>query len=569
QERLDDVMSALKMHSIPHQQMPQRYESDEEEISEADAPSLDDQLYSPVGSDTCGGDSDQRAFVSPANSPQTDFTFRMPSPSPGPEAPKTPICNNNAKRGSCLTLMAPKSRLEDNEKQFRKSYGPYRESPSFQNTHFFSSMLVETDTASPIRKSMCSDVFSSDEELGPETRFLIATSVVYHVPNSKPNLISVGPSATPSAPSTSPTPHVAEQQKKRPAPLDLAPSRRLSTNTTRTTTSVRTRLSRLMTTKQDKRRGSYFIQLPNSSESSIVPTPSFSVPNWKGAEATQKPPESEPEPPPEHNPVERDSWFSNRGSNTSSRYSSQSQNSPMSPQEAKDESSKGLSRSSGFTKRIASRGQKLSIDSTPLPQPSTLSSAAPRLPAPEPKKKFGYSLMPSPDVSISPYPTGLRAPVSSRTLHNVDLTPPRSSHSREKAYSIKSGISNSSKLSLSPFDTTSFKGLAQRYSRAQIFDDPATQRRPSGSPIFMGRNPDGKFRDGRLNSTTSLALPRASTFAVPEEHDLEQEKKSSGKKHKHSPSKSMKWFQDKGGNMSQAGSKALTGLGSMIRTKIS
>ncbi|EER27630.1 hypothetical protein D8B26_006280 [Coccidioides posadasii str. Silveira] len=567
-ERMDGIMTSLKVHGIPKHEMPSRYESDEEDMSEADLPSTDDHVYSPIDSDIGAVDYDHDRR-SPSNSPNSDFAFRLPSPTPGPETPKSPV--RDGKRGSCLTLMAPKTpKHENSEKQVRRSYGPYRDSPPSHKTRFFSSMLLDAE-ARPLRQSICSEILSSDDELGHETHFLIATSVVYHVPDSKPNIISVGPASSPST-----TPPVPEQQKKRPAPLNLAPARQASANSSRTPGKVKNRLARLMSSsKQEKRRGSYFMQLPNTSNSSILETPSFVMPNWDAAEGNWRQSGPEFEQSPETRFPERDSWFSHRMSNTSSRYSSQSQKSHASFSQAKEEKpTPALTRSGGFRKRMASHGDILSTES-PSPQPPFSSFPSSSVMA-EQKKRFVYSLTPPSDRSLTPHSnSGARTSSSNQMYPTSGQTPPPSSTSREKAYSIKSVASNSSKLSLSPFDTTSFKSLAQRYVPTPTREYSSAQRRPSGSLLSPGPRSDSRFRESRHNSEISPGVSRTHTLALGEERSFgtwkeevhEKPKRSSPSKHKHSSSKSVKWFQDKGGNMSQAGTKALNGLGSMIKRK--
>ncbi|WEW56179.1 hypothetical protein PRK78_001616 [Emydomyces testavorans] len=565
QGKMAGVMASLKMHSIPPQEMPTRYESEEEEMSETDLPSPDDEAYSPVESDMGGMDSEAPRHGSHGPSSSKDFTFRMPSPTPEPEGFRSSVYNR--KRGSCLALMAPKSpQPADSEKQLRKSYGPYRDSPPFQKTRFFSSMLLETDTRS-LRQSICSEILSSDDDLGPETSFLIATSVVYHVPDSKPSLVSVGPVSSPSR--TSPAP---EHQKKRPAPLDLAPSRQPSTNTTRSG-SVKDRLARLMTSKQEKRRGSHFMQFPNSSNSSILETPSFALRGWNGTEEASRFSGSESDQPPESRTLERDYWFSRRESNTSLRYSSQSQNSHHSLNQTKEEkSSPSLSQPTGFRRRITSHGQipnsELSPSLSPLLKTAPAVSAAPR-------RRFVYSLTPPADRSLAPYSnSSLRTTLSQYSFAGSEPSPPRSSSSRDRTSSMKSVASTSSKLSMSPFDTTSLKSLTQRYARLPNSEDSSAQRRPSGSLLSIGHKPDARLGEKRYYSQSS-GLSRASTIAVDEMKTLDDRQmevtsrpKETYRKHKYSSSRGKKWFQDKGENISQARNKALNGLGSVIRTKI-
>lgn len=564
-------------------------------MSEVDSPNPDDQVYSPVGSDVSGPDDEgpdngsplHSANISPNN--HKDFTFRMPSPALTQESIRSPA-SSTGKRGSCLTLMAPKSaRREEADKEVRKSYGPYRDSPPFQKTRFFSSMVLETEPRS-LRRSICSDILSSDDEFGSETHFLIATSIVFQVPDSKPNLVSVGPSpSTSSSPSTTPPP--TEQPKRRPAPLSLDSERQSSGIPSRATGSVKNRLARLMTSKQEKRRGSYFMQIPNPSNSSILETPSFAVPNWHKDEPRRSS-DSEYSQAPESRLADRDSWFGGRLISSPSRYSTHSQMSRDSYGIAKDDKhSQGLSRSSGFRRRLASHGQILRPDTTPAPSPaptntSTSSNSAP----PAQKKRFVYSLTPSVDRTPTPHSNGSASttlPSYTFPFSNDHLAP----RNPGKAYSIRSVASNSSKLNLSPFDSTSFKSLTQRYNRTPTPQDPpppsssSSQRRPSGSLLSMDRKPDTQFRQKRANSEFSPGLPPSPRPPIsPEGRKLSSTPESGnttinanlqwgpppGRKHKHSASKSMKWFQDKSGNVSQAGGKALlNGLGSMIRTKMS
>ncbi|EEP79097.1 predicted protein [Uncinocarpus reesii 1704] len=574
-DAMDDIMTSLKLHTVAQQEMPVRYESEEEEESESDLPGADDHLYSPVDSDMGALDvehhnnhnSNHDARGSPAQTSNKDFTFRLPSPSPGPESPRSPAVKG--RRESCLTLMAPKSPQQGkNEKQLRKSYGPYRDSPPFQNAKFFSSMILEAETR-PLRHSICSEILSSDDELGQEAHFLIATSIVYRVPESKPSLISVGPASTPSTTPPIPEPEPEpEPQKKRPSPLNLAPSKPVAANPPRTSGSVKNRLTRLMSSssKQEKRRGSYFMQFSNSSNLSVLETPSFSLPNWNSPEETWRRSGSESEQPPENRPLEASSRFSRRISTTSSRYSVQSQTSRSPSAQNKDEKSTlSLPRSGGFRNRLASPGQT-HTESSPSQFPS--SSAQVKATVPEPKKPSVQRLTPPPDRFQRPQSnSSSRTAPSYHLFPDIEQTPVGSS-----ARSIKSVTSNSSKPNQSTHDTSSLRSLTQRYNRMPNRDDFPTQRRPSGSPLSMSSRADSRFRDGRHNSEFGLSLNRTRTLAVDEEKSLgswkedshEEFEGSSPRKHKHSSSKSMKWFQ--GGNMSQAG-KALNGLGSMIRTK--
>ncbi|EEH49675.1 uncharacterized protein PADG_05754 [Paracoccidioides brasiliensis Pb18] len=178
-----------------------RYESEEEDVSEAEVSERTEYLFSPIENDSdtgvsefeeVGFDSPQCSITNKSYASEITFSLEIPIP----PFIVTDISGSGsistANRDSCITLMPP---LKSHATEIASISSP--KSISASPTLFpvaepiFVSNHVTEEEAMQYFQSFCSEALPSDEEYSADTCFHVATPISFHVPESKPHLISI------------------------------------------------------------------------------------------------------------------------------------------------------------------------------------------------------------------------------------------------------------------------------------------------------------------------------------------------------------------------------------------
>ncbi|KAG5291579.1 hypothetical protein I7I48_03430 [Histoplasma ohiense] len=181
------------------------YESEEEEMSEAEATGQPEPGFSPIENDSDTGVSEfEEINVNPSQahvaheSYTSGHKFALQiSPFPTPEGTISRAASiSTVKRASCITLMP---QIHPQPTKLVSPVTPTSESNSPSNSPPFlpfiegkplSKPVTEEDTLQNLR-SFYSDTVSSDDDDLANTSFLIATPVSLYAPERKPHLISI------------------------------------------------------------------------------------------------------------------------------------------------------------------------------------------------------------------------------------------------------------------------------------------------------------------------------------------------------------------------------------------
>lgn len=621
--RVENSPDSVKEHQLASPRMPRRYESEEEEVSEADTPSREEHFFSTtdVESDTGGSELDNYNNNTGGPSRARDagddyshkndddtFTLRMSTAffsSDEPSRPTSVYTIKPSRHSSGLSPMPPLHLQQDN----RSSSGCGSNtsssggSPSRQPSSG-SSTSQEIDLT-PQSQSFYSDTGSSDEDKTAEALLLTATPVTYYAPDSKPSLVSVSSSTVPTRDHKT----TKKQRYQRPDSL----SRHSSAGSNRSTTASMKRVPRSRTAKHVDRRSSRLVtEVPVNAHRSTLPAALAS--------------------PPDHTDIQR------RSSSRSSVYSvsdtERSSESGITETARRPLPLKGTASRRGMNSQMSWGSAQ-----SPHPQPGTTDKVSVNRLPPQPSRPrvTGYrtqadNTVPLPNtvgiatssskpsnsngVATNKYPTRQQTPHNtyrpfppppvSETPHTVQDADVRadntkfgtwrdpfgSSHvplndnqsslrnpiSRNRSQSISSTVSGSSKFSLPAFDAPSVRSIMRRHRRPHHSDTMASAESTPGhnSPYSERGQRNLVNSNSASKSTTNLSLystnipdltsggtRRTDTYRLPREQRRGSENPA-GQQHP-LRSKGARWFYDTSETVSQAGNKAFTGLGSMLR----
>ncbi|KAL1959409.1 hypothetical protein VTO42DRAFT_2212 [Malbranchea cinnamomea] len=601
-----DMSSPVKSPRLARPGMPERYESEEEEVSEADTPSREEHFFSTtdVESDISGFESDtnndsrENSWFSTTMTKTDDeaVTWRLSMAtcraSWEDQSRPTSVYTIKPSRGNNGTGLSPMPFLPS-QAESTPSLSSNTTSPSVsprEHTTLTPSTSYEPD---PGRLSFYSDPVSSDEERDPETDFLTAIPVTYYTPNSRPNLVSILPSFPRSSDAK-----VSKKLPKRQKSGLL--SRHGSTGSNR---SMKARFSRLRLSQYDNRRNSTLVfEVPADAPNSSPPPPFHSLTRSSTHSGARNRHSGGSSTPTSSATSKQSSnrgtkqWPLPDGNSSDRRMSIQTHcelesTRPAPPPPPKEYQS--FHRPHVRSSSVKITGYRKPTDVTvPVSNTIGIATSSPPPPPPPPPKNPGagrsspqkqtpYRSSPVPPTGASNAP---HAGCGKRTFLGGASTPdswgdpyPSPSYQRlsqsesrtsgERSRSISSMASSSSKFSLPSFDSVSVKAMVHRYRRQHHGDTTATsstdRSHPRSSPSIS-------------KSSTHLGLyPNAPTNFPRAEppfssHDAGKQRRStpSPSQTQHPlRSKSTKWLHSTGETVSQAGSKAISGLGSIIRKK--
>ncbi|EGE85914.1 hypothetical protein BDDG_08859 [Blastomyces dermatitidis ATCC 18188] len=180
-----------------------RYESEEEEISEAEVSGRTESVFSPIENDSDTGvsepeemGSDSPHLVHQNYTSEDEFPLQIPI-FPASEATISRAGSiNTVKRASCITLMPPLQPQPTKPISMASSTSTSTSPPMFPAIEpIFSTNHAAKTEALQYFRSLYSETASSDDEDVAHTSFLIATPVSFYAPESKPQMISIEPPA--------------------------------------------------------------------------------------------------------------------------------------------------------------------------------------------------------------------------------------------------------------------------------------------------------------------------------------------------------------------------------------
>ncbi|KAK2775172.1 hypothetical protein FQN52_004053 [Onygenales sp. PD_12] len=607
---------SIDVTDIREANMYPRYESEEEEISEAEVAGRTEPLFSPIENDSDTG-------ASESEEPNLDlnaFTLQIPSSTPEATLSRTGS-TSTVKRSSCITLMPPLPPRADSI----SLYAPSTSSPQSPKLSALAEpILVPThiteEEAISYYRSFYSDVMSSDDDYGPsaDASFLVATPVAYYVPSSKPHLISIDPPVG----QISSKKAIKKQKKQELATV----TRKTSTKSTRSNASIKNRVSTLKMGKNSKRRESSILVSPPAFSSSQSPsdspartkfsnasTPSFSTPNW-GAN-TLYDSDSEPESSVVPRVLQNTAPLSSRKHNLlpSPRISERKSGNKRHQTSEKrvPENNFSTKKHDQGTEGKTSPNTKKKTKIPPVPQltgiaissnvPSPVSSAtsidSPGVRSFQDQPPTPHAVSAAARTTRPNYPGGgvndMNPPLPAC---NIDNTPNFSSRHptqvlRERTYSVSSMASITSMPNYPSPDNASIRSGTHRYRQRFYPADSASERPSSRESMGPGLRPypnrSYTYTSGGSVSTTNLSNPSTSATSTPTStsrldvnnglswnfhtgrwsplNDANRSTENSSRKH--SRAKSIKRLYETSETVSRAGSKAFTGLGSMLRKK--
>ncbi|KAK2814044.1 hypothetical protein FQN50_000448 [Emmonsiellopsis sp. PD_5] len=612
---------SINVTDIGEANMYPRYESEEEEISEAEIAGRTEPLFSPIENDSDTGASESEE----ANPDLHAFTLQIPSSPPEAALSRTGS-TSTVKRSSCITLMPPLPPRADSISSLYAPSTPSLESPKL--SALAEPILVPThiteEEAISYYRSFYSDAVSSDDEYGTsaDASFLVATPVAYYAPSSKPHLISIDPPARQVS-----SKKATKKQKKQ----ELATvTRKISTKSTRSNASIKGRVSTLKIAKNSKRRESSILmsepafsssQSPSASPAgtkfSNASTPSFSTPNW-GAN-TLYDSDSEPE-----------SFIVPRVLQNTAPLSSRKHNLLPSPRiserksgnkrhQRAPESNSSTKKNDQGTEDKASPSTKKKTKIPPVPQltgiaissnvSSPLSSAAsldsPGVRSFQDQPPIHHAVSSAAHTTRPNYPSGgvndMNPPLPTCNINNAPNFSSRhpTQGLRERTYSVSSMASITSMPNYPSPDNASTRSGTHRYRQRFYPADTASERPSSRESMGPGLRPypnrSYTYTSHGSVSTTNLSNPSTSATSTstptstsrldvnnslswnfhtgrwspldgPKHHDTNKSTETASSR-KHSRAKSIKRLYETSETVSRAGSKAFTGLGSMLRKK--
>ena len=464
-------------------------------------------------------------------------------------------------------------------------------------------------------RTFYSDTVSSDEDHSPDAHFCTATPVTYFAPHTRPNLVSISPSLVRTNPAK-----VTKKTKKH-----ASLSRKSSTDSNR---SMKNRISQLRLSQTENKRNSTLIfQVPSSPGVSPTMARYSAQSGSRNRDSASTASTSSTKQWPLSEKIEIES--SSRRTSTQPEKSLQPSplpppSSPPPPPPPKEypasENRRSFDRSHARSSDIRTTGYRRRTDaSIPLPNTIGLATSSPS-PTFSPTLNTGrfstqqyrgsYRPPPTPPTAASepPYPystsrlrTGSSTPDTwgdpfpsprPQAFDNVHMqaSPPGTPASRERTRSISSMASSSSKFSL-PLDA---KNMMNRYRRDHNHNHnhrnshataPPSSSTGSGrfsslamasksttnlaSYLTSSTNSNASFPrvDSPLGTTTTTSISTASRRPSLSVRRNTGSPTSQSSEQRPLRAKSTKWLQNTGETVSQAGSKAFNGLGSMLRKK--
>ncbi|PGH02869.1 hypothetical protein AJ79_07525 [Helicocarpus griseus UAMH5409] len=249
-------------------------------------------------SDTGASESEEMGLDSPKESinrehstPEHIFALEIPTSSSGPAISRTGSINT-VKRASCITLMPPiQPRPNDSSSASASPLLSGVAEPIFVPSH------VTEEEAIQYYRSFYSDAVSSDDEYGLdnlEASFLVATPISFYVPDSKPHLISIEPPG--SYISKRQTTRRRKKQDSSPLSREVSPK---SSPRSPSSISIKNRVSGLRKVQHSKRRDSTALvpesASPIKTRFSNASVPSLSDLTWRANSVPASNYETEPE----------------------------------------------------------------------------------------------------------------------------------------------------------------------------------------------------------------------------------------------------------------------------------
>ncbi|OJD24764.1 hypothetical protein ACJ73_03873 [Blastomyces percursus] len=275
-----------------------RYESEEEEISEAEASGWTESVFSPIENDSETGVSENEEMgfdscqvVRDNYTSEDEFAFQIPI-FPASEATISRAGSiNTVKRASCITLMPPLQPQPTKPISLPSSTSTSTSPPMFPAIEptFATNHATKTEALQYFR-SLYSETASSDDEDVSYTSFLIATPVSLYSPESKPQMISIEPPSTQSSKGRA----TETEQRREPTRITSQASPKSSPSNS----GVKNRISSLKLGRYSKKRSS---TQPASEANSPIKTRfsnasvhSLSNLTWRSGSALSSNSESEP-----------------------------------------------------------------------------------------------------------------------------------------------------------------------------------------------------------------------------------------------------------------------------------
>ncbi|KKZ67336.1 hypothetical protein EMCG_06985 [[Emmonsia] crescens] len=294
QRKLRSPRPSINVADIRTTNIQQRYESEEEEMSEAEASGRTESVFSPIENDSDTGvselDSPQVDVVYESYTSEDKFALRIPTSPTSEVAISRASLISTSNRASCITLMPllqpqPMKAVSMGSSTSTSISPPL--SPATESI-LATDHITEEETLQYFR-SFYPDTVPSDEEGVADTSFLIATPISFYAPESKPHLISIEPLAAQTL-----NGRTTENKKKQEhAPI----IGEVSSKSSLSNANIKNRISGLKMGKYGKRRSS--IQ-PVSESTATTKTrfsnasvPSLSNLGWRSSSALSMNSESE------------------------------------------------------------------------------------------------------------------------------------------------------------------------------------------------------------------------------------------------------------------------------------
>ncbi|EFR01371.1 hypothetical protein MGYG_04378 [Nannizzia gypsea CBS 118893] len=555
------------IHPIPQT----RYESDEEEESELDIPATrEDQSFSTPNADcdivigsraTTDHAEDSFELTMPLSEEQQKMQHRRQGLT---EVPKRSSVYT-VRRISGLTLLPPLQTSPEQLQQHEQQRNPSRSrSPSatprtraerpatmiFEQEEFedpiYSDQTSEYDAESLIDSDLGDDTDVDIQDGGPiHESFFVATPITYHLPKSRPSLVSISPPPSRSGRSPQPqaqpqveeqSPRAQKKQKKQSVLVSLERTDPAFKRNSSTSSSIKRSLQHLKVKTSDSRRGSAYI---STEPTPVLPSAAMNASPTISPMSATSPPDSakfftEPKKH-KHAPSDtgrRRSLVPNQL--RSGRRNAFEQQTPPptdfeAPSSQKNDNNNiniqtepQQTQNQGHRRRATEKLPTFNkVAWTPASPPSSpgYNNSAPS----------NYSHHPALQrLPISPVPDPIPSP-GLRKTRTMQVPPPNNSldqlnvpRTRARTRSISSIASNASKFSLPAFDSASLKAIAQKYQNRTTSPTPSassnlrpatiadSDRRPSDCGSIMSDRPSiplsrhNKFL--RTMSTTNLSM---------------------------------------------------------------
>lgn len=618
----------FSMHTPIGQHMPSRYESSEEEVSGSDTTHRDDRSCSSTDADSDTGRSSSNSSQDEDNgparrhhNPERAFSF-LTSPNRDSFHSSRPPSVYTVRRISGLTL---RTQQEDGTSvKTSRSNSPSTTRLSIQRADGTASSLMFEAESRAKRQSCYSDITPSDDDLGPPDSPLVATPVTYHAPGSRPNIVSITP------PPKSPTHSSPPSLKKQMAEDKETPIIRKKSNASSNGVSMKTRLARLRMAKHQQRLISSIDPDSHCEYSppvllSPAPKPVSSIAGWA---SNMSAPVSPSTLGPQAAEQDQDQEQKQKLSRINAVKKAAAEHHTLEHPDGSRRSfiqpdSQKLLVQERSNRRSYIPYRKPATESQPLPTNTERRPSSPAIPQTSSTSRRSsirsyYESQFLPNTNTGRIPAGninkaLPQPQQQQQQPAEHINTPTRTRSRTR--SINSIASTSSKFSTPAFDSASLKGIAQRYQHRYHYQNqdlapPSTSSSStnsiSGSTYTASLSPDPGRRPSdcsmlsqhsQLSQTTSNYLTSKSTTNLstyttappPSIRENDTRTKSTymdtgnsrrwsrnpntsperlmvqQQQQQHARNKSFKW----GESVSQASSKAMTGLGFMLKKRTS